>query len=90
MATTLPFLVQELQRTGSTLRASSPLIANFVTGVVTMTVMGATDTTPIEITTASPHGLSDDTHVVISDVTGNTAANGEWLVVVISPTISRS
>jgi hypothetical protein len=45
----------------------------------TMTITGATNTSPIVIT-SNGHGLTTGTLVRISGVTGNTAANGLFLV----------
>ena len=42
-------------------------------------VTGATNASPIVITSAA-HGFSDDEIVVVHDVGGNTAANGTWKV----------
>lgn len=50
----------------------------------TVTISAATNATPIQITTASAHGLSEDAEVTISGVLGNTAANGRWFVSVVS------
>ena len=43
-------------------------------------ISNATNTTPITITTALDHGFSDGDHVTISDVEGNTAANGQFFI----------
>jgi hypothetical protein len=40
------------------------------------TITGATNANPIVITTAAPHGFATGMVVTISEVTGNTAANG--------------
>lgn len=48
----------------------------------TGTITNATNATPIVITSAN-HGLTTGTKVVISGVTGNTAANGEFVITVI-------
>ncbi len=42
-------------------------------------VTGATNATPIVITSAT-HGLSTGTRVTVASVGGNTAANGTWIV----------
>lgn len=42
------------------------------------TVTGATNATPIEITTSAAHGLADGERVEIIGVLGNLAANGVW------------
>jgi len=49
-------------------------------------VTGATNASPIVITTNQAHGLVTGDHVTISEVTGNTAANGTWRVTVIDST----
>jgi len=45
-----------------------------------LTVTAATNTTPIYITTSTPHGLSDGNVATITGVGGNTAANGTWKI----------
>ena len=47
-----------------------------------LVVAGATDASPIEITTASPHNLQTGAQVTITGVTGNTAANGTFTITV--------
>jgi hypothetical protein len=49
---------------------------------LTITVTGATNTSPISITTATPHGLQTGVQVTISGVVGNTAANGVFTITV--------
>lgn len=49
-------------------------------------VTAATNTTPIQITTLAPHGLSSNQIVGIYGVLGNTAANGQWTVTVVNTT----
>lgn len=51
-----------------------------VSGVSGLAVTGATNASPIQITTASPHGLSNGNYVTISGVLGNTNANGTFAV----------
>lgn len=46
--------------------------------VSTVNVSGATNATPIVITTASAHGLVDGQMVTVASVGGNTAANGTF------------
>jgi hypothetical protein len=43
-------------------------------------ITGASNTSPIEITTSANHGFSTGDSVCITGVTGNTAANGNWTV----------
>ena len=49
----------------------------------TKTVSGATNATPIVITTSTSHGYVTGDRVFITGVTGNTAANGYWIVTVV-------
>ena len=49
-------------------------------------VTGATNTSPVVITTTSANGLSTGDHVTVADVRGNTAANGTFTVTVLSAT----
>ncbi len=49
-------------------------------------VSSATNTSPITIVTAAPHGLVSGQIVTIIGVTGNTNANGTWPLEVTSPT----
>jgi hypothetical protein len=46
-------------------------------------VLGATTGPPIQITTSTEHNLSDGQTVLISGVTGNTNANGIWVITVV-------
>lgn len=56
--------------------------ANNASGNIT----GATKATPIVITTSAAHGLSTGAITTIAGVKGNTAANGTWVITVLSPT----
>lgn len=49
-------------------------------------ITGATNAFPIVLTTSVAHGLTTGETVNISGVTGNTAANGTWVVTVLSST----
>lgn len=54
---------------------------NYDTTFRTLTVSGATNATPIQITTSTAHGLTSGTQgVFISGVGGNTNANGNWTI----------
>jgi uncharacterized repeat protein (TIGR01451 family) len=53
---------------------------------VTVTISGATNATPIVITTATPHGYATDDFVQLAGVGGNTAANGNWTITVLTTT----
>lgn len=46
------------------------------------TVNGATNASPIVITSSSAHGYSTGQKVTITGVAGNTAANGTWIITV--------
>lgn len=50
------------------------------------TITGATNATPIVITTSAAHGLHTNEIVRIANVTGNTGANGDHTAVVLSST----
>ena len=49
-------------------------------------VAGATNATPVVVTTSAPHGLATGDNATISGVLGNLAANGTFLVTVLSST----
>lgn len=51
-----------------------------------LSVLSATNATPIVVTTTTTHGLSSGDFVFIDGVTGNTAANGHFSITVVSPT----
>jgi len=53
---------------------------------VGFTVSAASNASPIEITTSEVHGLSNGDYVTISDVGGNTNANGSFFVKFVSTT----
>jgi hypothetical protein len=48
-------------------------------------IIDATNTTPIVIETALPHGLANGDEVTVSGVGGNTAADGNWRITIVSP-----
>lgn len=50
----------------------------------TLSIVNATNTSPIVIQTSQAHGLSAGEKITIQNVLGNTAANGEWKIL-ISP-----
>lgn len=52
----------------------------------TLTVTAASNSTPIQITTSLPNSLVTGQAVTISGVTGNTAANGFWIITVVNST----
>ena len=49
-------------------------------------ITNATNASPIVITYSAPHGLVNNQWVLITEVEGNTAANGNWSVQVINAT----
>jgi len=49
-----------------------------------LAVIGASNTTPIVIATAGSHGLASGASVTVSGVLGNAAANGTWVVTVLT------
>ncbi len=53
-----------------------------LSGVVQVTVTGATNATPIAITTGTAHGFATGDHIIVDQVGGNTAANGLWTITV--------
>ncbi len=75
-------LFQEILAVGTNLIVED----NTITPVVA-TLTGATNTTPIVVATAVPHGLvTGQTNVTIAGVVGNTAANGTWTITVVDST----
>jgi Tc toxin complex TcA C-terminal TcB-binding domain/Neuraminidase-like domain/Putative peptidoglycan binding domain len=48
-------------------------------------ITGASNAKPIVVTTATPHGLTTKMVATLVGVTGNTAANGAFVVTVVSP-----
>ncbi len=60
--------------------------ASTVSNTLAATITGATNASPIVITTSAAHLFSTYNRVVVSGVTGNTAANGVFTITVLSPT----
>lgn len=60
----------------------SPISAAFTASGTTGTITGATDATPIVVTSPG-HGLTTGTTVSISGVGGNDAANNTWIITVV-------
>lgn len=54
-----------------------------------LTVTGATNATPVVITTSAAHGLQDGDFVDVHAVLGNVSANGHYRVTVLSTTTFR-
>lgn len=61
-------------------------VASTVSNSLSRTVNGATNATPIVISTTASHLFSTGDVVSVSGVTGNTAANGSWTIIVIDAT----
>ena len=53
---------------------------NLDTVANSLTVTAASNTTPIQITTSTAHGLANRQSVFLASVGGNTAANGTWVI----------
>lgn len=53
---------------------------------VTKTISGASNASPIVITTTTPHGFVNNEQIVIAGVLGNTNANGTWVITVVTTT----
>ncbi len=71
----------------SKIYGETDLIQNSVgTTVPSFDVSGATNASPIVITTATNHGVANDEWVVIEGVVGNTAANGFFKAASITDT----
>lgn len=51
-----------------------------VSATATLTVAGATNAEPIVLSFATAHGLDTGAVVAVTDVTGNTNANGTWYI----------
>jgi hypothetical protein len=51
-----------------------------------LVITDASNTSPIVITTAAPHGVVDVSYGTVADVGGNTGANGSWVLAAASPT----
>lgn len=60
--------------------AAAPIIDDAVITSISSTISGATNATPIVVTTAAAHQLSSGAQVTIASVGGNTNANGTYYV----------
>jgi hypothetical protein len=56
------------------------------TPLAALTITGATNATPIVVTTSTNHGVTDVSYAIVAGVGGNTAANGSWVVERVSNT----
>lgn len=61
-------------------------IADNITIASTLSISASTNTTPIEITCSTSHGLSTGDRVTIYDHATNTNANGTWTITVVNAT----
>jgi hypothetical protein len=66
--------------------ASTTLGQAVTPGCAQLAIAGATNANPIVITTAGNHGMISGNSATISGVLGNVAANGGFIVTVLSPT----
>jgi hypothetical protein len=64
----------------------SPISSLYEPAAVAVDIDGATNATPIVITTSGAHGVSTGNKVLIQDVGGNIAANGLWTATVLTTT----
>lgn len=78
-----PWTITKIDSTHFTLNGST---GNGSYSNAGLTITNATNATPIVITTSTAHGYQSQQRINISGVTGNTAANGDWQIVVTSPT----
>lgn len=60
--------------------------AGAITALSAVNISGATNASPIVITTATPHAFATGYVVTIASVGGNTAANGTFVITVLSST----
>ncbi len=72
-----------LANMGGNFIAQGSVLANHIANG---TITGATNANPIVITTTAAHGLTTGETVTIAGVTGNTNANGTWVVTVLTST----
>lgn len=64
----------------------SPISAVYEPAAIAVTITGASNASPIVITTSGAHGRSTGNKVLIQDVAGNVGANGLWTVTVLTTT----
>ena len=68
-------------------RAHLYSVVCFIQGPSAFAIVDASNTNPIVIDTGgTPHGYTTGQQVIITGVTGNTAANGTWTITVVDPT----
>lgn len=60
-----------------------------VAAAALLTVTGATNATPIVITLNANNGLKDADRLALAGITGNTNANGEWTLKMLSATTAQ-
>jgi len=54
-----------------------------------LNITAATNATPIVVTTSAVHGIVDVSKVTVTNVAGNTGANGTWIAEAVTPTTAR-
>lgn len=62
--------------------ASTTLGQPVTPGCAQLGITGATNATPIQLSTITPHGLITGNQIVSAGILGNTAANGGWTITV--------
>lgn len=77
------------QKVQAMMRTSAAAITAVVS-LATRTVSGATNATPIVVTTTAAHGMIPGNRVEISGVGGNTAANGTFVVIAVGTSTTFS
>jgi hypothetical protein len=84
IAKAITYAVPATKTTNTVISSSTPasvtLGGQVTPGCAQLAITGATNASPIAITTASAHGLSTGNNAIISGVLGNTAANGAWVI----------
>lgn len=80
--TVVPATYSEVFRNAAVLASCSSVFVP----VNQSTITGASNASPIAITTAGPHGYQTGMQVTIAGALGNTAANGTFTITVTSPT----
>jgi hypothetical protein len=57
-----------------------------ITTPLTRTITNATNASPIVVTTSAAHNFATNDRVTVEGVSGNTAANGDWVITKLSST----
>ena len=81
-----PAIPWKITKTGNNTFSLNGSTGNGTYSNTSIAITNATNTNPIVITTAAPHGLRDQQTVNVNSVLGNTAANGNWQIQVSDST----